>query len=77
MSDQESPWTNGGGSGDYTLEPDDTGAPQVVSKALDEGPGHGLSANDRKRNRSSDSDSARSSDSNNETSVKKPKVTVS
>ena len=74
MSEQERPWTNGG-SGDYTLEPDGGEAPQVVSKAaLDDGPGH--NANDRKRTRSSDSDSARSSDSNIETSLKRPKVAV-
>ena len=73
MSDQDCPWTNG--SGDVVSDNGGVMSDEPSTKVQEN-----CSNETRKRTRSSDSSdsaSARSSDSNLESSLKKPKVAVS
>ena len=76
MSDQDCPWTNG--SGDVVSDNGGVMTDEPATKTLDKVQ-ENCSNETRKRTRSSDSSdsaSARSSDSNLESSLKKPKVAV-
>ena len=76
MSDQDCPWTNG--SGDVVSDNGGVMTDEPSTKSLDKVQ-ENCSNETRKRTRSSDSSdsaSARSSDSNLESSLKKPKVAV-